>query len=301
MQGNILGQSAGLNIHGMIEEYVVASGGKVNAGDFVKFISNFDKPTLLTVSNEAVRRCVPVMLDQDTVFVAFSYTDSDYIAGMVCKFNDHNEITTGTITQFSSISNITFGGIVATKLNNETVMLFCSWGNARYYLYGFVCKIDGMDISANSFDCLPTSRVDYEAMHLCLMTLEENKVLLTYYHDRKATYGIIYEMDNFTNAIMRGTPVILTTKGMTKTLNFNSVKFLNVAEGEHSLYATLGDIEGENITITMEEINLELETKKITLAPVMCSIDDMIALNEYTALALFHSNTKSRILNVNKI
>lgn len=42
MQGNILGQTGGgLKINGIIEEYKVASGGNVRAGDFVKFVNTY--------------------------------------------------------------------------------------------------------------------------------------------------------------------------------------------------------------------------------------------------------------------
>lgn len=42
MQGNVLGQtSGGLKINGIIEEYKVASGGNIRAGDFVKFINAY--------------------------------------------------------------------------------------------------------------------------------------------------------------------------------------------------------------------------------------------------------------------
>lgn len=47
MQGNVRGQSGGgLDIQGIIQEYKVASGGNINAGDFVKFINNYNNINL---------------------------------------------------------------------------------------------------------------------------------------------------------------------------------------------------------------------------------------------------------------
>lgn len=281
--------TGGLNIHGLIEEYKVASGGKVSAGDFVKFISNFENPIQLTSLNTTVNKCIPIVMNQDTVFIVFSYTDSDYVAGVVCKFNDNNEITVGTITNLSSTTNMTFGGVVATKLNSETVMVACSWGSGRYYLYGFVCKIEGMNITMSSFNYLSTSRVDNEARNLELITLEENKVLLTYYYANYATYGMICETDGSLNVITRGTPVMLTSRAATRTLNFNSAKFFYVAMENNALHVGLGSIDGDEITIRVHDIDFDFE---------ISSIVDRVVLNEHTALLFLRSTTNLRIFFV---
>ena len=73
MQGNILGQSAGININGIIEEYKVAAGEKVKAGDFVEFVNQFygEKELSSDVQVGTYGLCV-VKLSENKVLIAYN-------------------------------------------------------------------------------------------------------------------------------------------------------------------------------------------------------------------------------------
>lgn len=82
MQGNILGQSAGINIRGIIEQYKVAAGENVKAGDFVEFVNN-EKDSFM--GNFATYQIVATDLDESKVILI--YRNSHHVYGVVCDIN----------------------------------------------------------------------------------------------------------------------------------------------------------------------------------------------------------------------
>lgn len=74
MQGNVLGQAGGSSkINGIIEEYKVASGGNVNAGDFVRFVENKTKATEMYYNDnkQGQYNVSAVAIDNGKVFIAY--------------------------------------------------------------------------------------------------------------------------------------------------------------------------------------------------------------------------------------
>lgn len=136
MQGNVLGQTgSSLKINGLIEEYTVASGGNVNAGDFVSFVNDsISNENELELNSNAVKWDISaVLLNENKVFIAYSSSD-DYLYGVICTIDDKN-VTVSNATQLSSISNSGYMYRSVTVLDNNTVFIAHSVGSS-FYLYG---------------------------------------------------------------------------------------------------------------------------------------------------------------------
>ena len=137
MQGNILGQAGGgLNLKGILKEYEVASGGKVRAGDFVKYINeavrvgNYRTNTvsnanILNYNNVKVRA---VALENNKIFIAYSQNQCLY--GIVCSLNG-DILTQGIETLISdnpatsytfSISYFSFASIRHSHTDHNNIL-----------------------------------------------------------------------------------------------------------------------------------------------------------------------------------
>lgn len=85
-KGNVLGQTGGgSKINGIIEEYKVASGGNINAGDFVAFVNNeISMPTLRNTTSIYYAEHI----EEDKVLLAGS--GSSGMTAVILKINNNN-------------------------------------------------------------------------------------------------------------------------------------------------------------------------------------------------------------------
>lgn len=101
MQGNIFGQSGGgLKMNEIIKSYQIASGGNVNAGDFVKFIEKTkveNEVSLMagsyspsSVSSGKFYVSGATVLSESKVFILYniSSSSSNYYYGVICNINE---------------------------------------------------------------------------------------------------------------------------------------------------------------------------------------------------------------------
>lgn len=79
--------TGGLNIRGIVEEYKVAAGENVRAGDFVEFVNNYDDTFL---SNNIYHKAISaVTLNENKVFIAYlTHSDNYEIHGIVYEINE---------------------------------------------------------------------------------------------------------------------------------------------------------------------------------------------------------------------
>ena len=125
MQGNVLGQTgSNLKINGIIEEYKVASSGKVNAGDFVKYINTYGidigENTQISSADYSGNIGSAVQIDTNKVFIAYSSGSLVTLYGIICIIEEEN-ITAGEATQLSTIA---YSGNLPVVLQIDTNKVF---------------------------------------------------------------------------------------------------------------------------------------------------------------------------------
>ncbi len=87
-------------IQGITEEYKVASGGNVNAGDFVRFLteskSGYTKNTQLYSGNYGSSVISAVTLSETKVFIAFNKTSAHGLFVALCTINGADIVVNAT-------------------------------------------------------------------------------------------------------------------------------------------------------------------------------------------------------------
>lgn len=197
MQGNVLGQNnSNLKINGIIKEYQIASGGNVNAGDFVSFVNDSisNENEFEVNNNTGGNSCdiSAVLLNENKVFVAYSSSDY-YLCGVICTIDDKN-VTVSNTTQLSSISRSGYTYKSVTVLDNNTVFIAHSV-ESSFYLYGIICTIDGTEITTGTDTKL--SSLFYSGHLISTTKLTSNKVFVTVSSTGTAYLrGLICTIDN---------------------------------------------------------------------------------------------------------
>ena len=127
-------QSGGIDINGIIEEYKVAAGESVSAGDFVEFVNEYNvilEKSKQSIVNDNYYGFFPIFLNDKKIFVAYCRSSSYYLSGIILSF-DNETIEKSSIY---SISGSNYGtSIKLEKLSeNEIIVLHgTNTGNKLY-------------------------------------------------------------------------------------------------------------------------------------------------------------------------
>lgn len=261
MQGNVLGQSGGsAKINGIIEEYKVASGGNVNAGNFVKFVNDYGTQGL---KNDLLLDSIKysgtigsaVALSENSVFIAYqrlpdNNNSINYPYGVVCTI-EGDTITMGAITKLSIYTCDPNNLSVTMLSSNKVFVAFVDKDGDK--LYGVVCTISTRAISAGSkVTIAETSLYNYK---LSIVSLSSSKVFIAYADTNKYVTGVICDING--TVITTNTPTKLTiyvlsnlTKLSISYLTSDKV-FIAYSSGvstEPYLYGMVCTINGTSIT-----------------------------------------------------
>lgn len=208
MQGNVLGQTgSNLKINGIIEEYKVASGGKVNAGDFVKFVNGYNNAEMEIKNSKVINNTTDsgkkgvkaVLLNQNKVFVTFC--TGTWYCGAVCLINGIDIIVGEETHIFTSNINslvvLNENKVFATTLSSTKIL-------------GIVCTISDMTVTKGT----STTIVTTTAKECKAIALNENKVFIVY----------IVETNN--NSLISA---VCNISGTTITPTIETIKFYSYA------------------------------------------------------------------------
>lgn len=207
MQGNVLGQSGGsAKINGIIEEYKVASGGNVNAGDFVRFLSDYTETGEITdkeIINSKIYKMSATALSNSKIFIAYKRIDSNGVYGIVCAINGVT-ITVGTETQLTNAS--TSGDYISiTNLSNDKVFVASKNSGSSGSISGIFCTVNNNLITVKA-----TTSISSYGDSVSVTALSNDKVFITYtYTNSKNPYGVICTINN--TSITKGTETKLST------------------------------------------------------------------------------------------
>lgn len=272
MQGNILGQSAGLNIHGMIEEYVVASGGKVNAGDFVKYVNQdktLNSPFLSSHLNSS--KIAAVALDDTRAFVLYNTSENSNIYGIVCTV-ENDTVRLGAEVVLLNLPDTR--EIFLVLLDSQRVLMVHEvHSNSYMSLYGMVCTIENTVISVSSD--VQLSSEPCTGTKIAAIVLENNRILIAHSGGatRSTTSGDVYLWTpNYQLygmlCTIEGTTITVHSDTLLNTahnssysisivkLNENKILITHSYGESYQLYGMICTIEESNITVN-SDVNLK--------------------------------------------
>ncbi len=190
--------NGGSKINGIIQEYMIASGGNVNAGDFVTYINKFNenKQTVqISAQNQSNEYANAIQISDDRVLIA--HTDSAYnkfLNVVICKI-DNNGITIGNDTLVSNWS-LRANPVLAMLNENKVVISFL--GNDTSYIYGVsVITINNLEIISKSYK-LGLS-VNFHTAMLDIVRLNENEMYLIHNYGTSSSssnqvYGLVLKI-----------------------------------------------------------------------------------------------------------
>ena len=276
MQGNVLGQAGGSSkINGIIEEYKVASGGNVNAGDFVRLINNkFGDDISLETTNYNSYPFLAQELGKNRLLIL--YLNNRNLYGMVCTITD-TEIICGTECLIATTEEDTILSTVLLEQNK----VFLFFGN--YYLSGIICTItDTGEINAG----LITQLSSYISSSFTCLTPkallgDNNTILITYIISTKMR-GIICTITgtNITKETETEMPYLPSTSSKTVTsIKVKSSQFITVYSNYNGLYGIVYDINDNIINIRINtEIKLQKSIEDLGNVSVEKTDDDTIVI-----------------------
>lgn len=235
----------GNKINGIIEEYKVASGGNVSAGDFVRFINSNFTATEKQVGINCYGDLNAILLDDNKVFFAYG-SSSNKLEAAIC------EISNSTISFGTSlvICNESSSGkcISLTKLENNKVMIVHMSGNE---VKATLCSIDD-NITIDSTHVIASFSGSCDKIKSFLLC--NNKICIVF-GKANLLQAVICEVNN--NSVEVGTLLTLDTSYYAGTYfsasKIEDNKIIVIHGGGNSnttnhLYGAVCTVEGNIIT-----------------------------------------------------
>lgn len=154
--GTIIGQSGGGGkINGILEEYTVAAGETISAGDFVKYvekaystIATSKKSINTTAQSTYLEEIYPIKINEELCVLVYRTTENkDYSLIYVVAISfKNNTYTKGTVTTVAANYCLDFD-VCAADENNKTFFIACDDMNGSY-TRGLYYKVeDSLDLT----------------------------------------------------------------------------------------------------------------------------------------------------------
>ena len=161
----------GAKINGLIDEYVVAAGNTISAGDFVEYLlerSEFCVPNFGTNEDE-FKAC---LVDENHVFVALSDPDGK----LNCAVYTFDGLTiTASAEKAISTSTNSAACFGVTRLDDQRVFVAYP-GGTQYYLNGVVCSVVDGAVTVNTSTRIVSGT--YYGRYIGCAALTPNRVLI---------------------------------------------------------------------------------------------------------------------------
>ena len=209
---------AGVKLNDIIEDFkYVYKGQTIKAGDFVNYVNGVSgitnygtsTDTQISTTTNSASMLSAVLLDENRVFIAHSYTSNYHLYGIVLSING-TTITYGTDTQLSTTAYS--GGVVsATLVSNGNVFIAHQSNNttSQNYLHGIVVSVSGTTITAGTDTQIVSTATSGSI--ISAVSLPDNKVFIahTYGGTSYYLYGIVCNVSGTT--ITKGTDTSIVT------------------------------------------------------------------------------------------
>ena len=279
--GNI---DAGIVINGVIEQYKVQAGETISAGDFVEFVNTNGTMSAgsPTVFNSASTHYISaVTLNENKVLVSYRDNGNGYYGTAVVLTINDMSITKGSPVVFESAS---VDYISAVKLSeNKVLVSYRDNGNSGYGT-AIVLTINGTSITKGS----PIVFESGSTTHISAVSLNENKVLVSYRDGGNSGYGTAIVLTINESSITAGSPIVFESA----SVDYISAVSLN----ENKVLVSYRDIGNSNYgTAIVLTINGTSITKG---SPIVFNSDSAsyisaVTLNENKVLVSYRDNGNS--------
>lgn len=245
----------GAKINGLIEQYKVAAGENISAGDFVEFVN---KETEFSAIGDKVYNYIPAKLSENKVFVVYRDYTSTTLRAIVYTL-ENGTISAGTPVTVNSTANSNIGNYLSITCVNETnVVVFYNTDETDYHLGAVVCTISGTTITVGTTTEISTIYRASFGLTSCL--IDTNKVFVTC-NNNDYLYGLVCTIDGTT--ITAGTSTKLSTKSYSRKCSFsimyspNNIIVAYIATNvKGKLYCRTLSISGTTITTTGTETEI---------------------------------------------
>ncbi|MDL2281284.1 hypothetical protein LJC10_05475 [Selenomonadales bacterium OttesenSCG-928-I06] len=254
--------STGVDINGIIEQYKVAAGENISAGDFVEFMKNSSGTTaeITTDSTKLLTYIVSntltftefILLDEDTVFMLYSW---GAVAGLVIKI-ENGVITPGIPTSFfptSAVYHTNYYTGQVIQIDTDTLFVLHPGdevsSTTNYYLYGTFVTINGTTITIGTSTQLSTEV--YSGRNNASLTRINNSEYLVTFGSQASNckQGMVLTINN--GIVTAGTPVILSStvtyasSNISPAVLFDTNKLFAILNGSsyHPLWGLIITIE----------------------------------------------------------
>lgn len=193
----LYGQKAsGININGIIKDYYAYAGENISAGDFVEYINGVEGQTTTTKTSantifhdKEVLYISAVKLNDNSVFVAYSDSESVQFGTRVLTINDEN-IIVGTEYILGRAPYD-----ISTTLVSANKVAICFVNNSDYKTSAIIAVINGTTISFGTSLVFGTGTSSYGDDMTQIEALNETKLLASWIRLRtsastSSSYGL---------------------------------------------------------------------------------------------------------------
>jgi len=255
------GRSIDKLIQGIVKEYKVTSGGKVNAGDFVKFISYKSNLNIIDAEidkNEQTAFFIgAVALSETRIFMVHpsSYGYGSYgIFGKILTINENNISIGNNVRLSDSYLNNVNKSVRVVKLTENKVVVFYNTSNEGGVRTA-ICTINGNSITSNDTLLIKTQ---YSGYKMAATKLSENKIFLVHIQKNYSTYNLVAAICTIEDtSISVGVDVALNLSVSTTDDNIPLVEALN----ENNVIVSTRQSNGVKLcTITNDVIEIKKST-----------------------------------------
>lgn len=264
----------GLEIKGIIDDYIVQSGENISAGDFVEFVKNISQGTKQALNSASTASTSAVAINSTQVLVVYKDASSYGVAQILTISG--TTITPGTKYVFNSGSSTNY--VTVAMLTSTTAIVAYDgggYGGARVLtISGTTITVGPENVFRSGCNCLYNS----------LAILTATKAIITFRNDGAGSLGSAY---------------LLTVSGTTITasgsVNFSGVQasyISSVALSASSVFVTFKDdnnSRGSSIVLTVSGTTITPGTilNFMTTSPTYNSV---VALSSTKVLITFVDN-----------
>ena len=195
-----------------------------------------------------------ILLEQNKVFIAHSYTGDMYLYGTIVEIN--GTTITPTTTQLSSTRNSCYKDPSCILLEqNKVFIAHSSYENSNRYFYGTIVEINGTTITPTTTQLSLQTGMCYNSPS-CIL-LEQNKVFIAHgYSSSLYLYGTIVEINGTTmTATTNELRRIRNSDGNWACILLKNNKVLIIYATSGVPYGTIVEIDGTTMTATTTQLS----------------------------------------------
>ena len=279
------------NLNEVIKNYYVYAKDNISAGDFVEFVNGIASQSTTTktytstdteldtnaymLSNQ--KRCCATLLNDGKVFIAYAYSSSYYLYGVVCTING-STITKGTAVKIHSNGR----QIELCTMPNGNVFIAHATSSGSGSVYGTVCSISGTTITfgtAVSIDSIASA-----TYAITVSQLTDTTVFVGYKRS-SYLYGNVCTLSGTT--ITKGTSVKNSStigSSVSSDRLSNTSVFIAHGDSNNYLYATVATISGTTITFgTAKKLRGDSEGSSTYLSATKLSGGNVVVFHSYNS------------------